>query len=192
MALAATPAHSAIILRGDFQHGSTVINGTSTPTLEITEDITFTVTVGGQLRTLIFRQWTTSDGSANATGLDPLSQNLSYKINGGSTMTIPLNQLVDNAASIAANDQSADDGYLVFQNITVNQGDTVTILADTYTFSPNSGFNPALNGTTFEDQVFLATVNGGRLSSNTAVPEPSAAALCLLGLAGFLRRKRQA
>ncbi len=77
-------------------------------------------------------------------------------------------------------------------------GQTLTILAQTHTYSGNSTFNPATKQV-FTGDVFLANTFGEAMSSPvslSSVPEPSewaaAAGVGLLGFAVWRRRVRAA
>ncbi len=183
--LTAAPLGSAaIVLSGDF------INGTTTPTLTITEDIIFTIASDGNAFILVFDEWTVSDSTPNDPSDDP-AQNLTYNRN-GSGLSTPIGNLVDNLAS-TVEDITPNDGYLTFtpNGIPVTAGDSLTISARSYTFESDPGFNPLLTGTTFTGDVFLTDGGANRISDIVAVPEPSAALLCcLLGMAPLLRRRR--
>jgi hypothetical protein len=67
----------------------------------ITNDITFTITTAGSVRGIIFDEWVTSDGSASAIGgssISPIS--LSYTLNSGPVVSVPLQGFLDNNALI--------------------------------------------------------------------------------------------
>ncbi|MDA0768528.1 MAG: PEP-CTERM sorting domain-containing protein [Verrucomicrobia bacterium] len=182
--LAAAPqSRAAIVLSGDF------VNGTTTPTLTITEDIVFNITSTSSVESVIFDEWTTSDGGQDVAYRDPLGQSLAYLINNSPAMVL-IGNLYDN---LAANygDFTPNDGYLALNGLSVTAGDTLVIKAGSFVFSSSLGFNSLLDGTTFTGVVFLADGNGDRISGNgVAVPEPSSVLLCGLGTLALLRRRR--
>ncbi len=184
------PAQSAVIISGGIN-----VNG-GTGSLEITHDIEFTITTSGFTSTLVFDNWVgASDGGLNAV-LDNPAALLSYRIDGGTTQTTAINGLYDNHHALGLIDQT--DGFLLFSSISVVAGQTVTIPAQTHTFSGNSDFNGNAVQV-FTGDVFLSTTSGAVRSSAvslSSVPEPSewaaAAGVGLLGFAVWRRRVRAA
>ncbi|WP_411825612.1 PEP-CTERM sorting domain-containing protein [Luteolibacter sp. AS25] len=180
---ALVPASAAIVLSGDF------INGTTTPTLTITDDIVFNITVGGDARVIVFDEWTTSDNN-NIYLFADSGQSLSYDID-GTGGTVPLQVLVEDA-SYNYGDVTKNDGTLGFNPLTVSAGQTFTIKAGSYTYQSDVDFNPLLIDTVFTGNVFIADDDREYLSNivTVPVPEPSALLLFALGVVPLLRRRR--
>jgi len=186
-AVLTVPAHAAVILSGDVN----VTGGTAT--LQITHDIHFTITSTGSASLLVFDDWVgTSDGNLSQMTDNPAAS-ISYRINGGATQSVAISGLLDNNFTIGS--INSTDGFLFFGAISVVEGQTLTILAQTHTFGGNSSFNPATKQV-FTGDVFLSTTGGLMLSSPvslSSVPEPSEwAAAAAAGLVGFAvwRRRR--
>jgi hypothetical protein len=186
-----TSVHSAVIVSGDVD----VTGGTGS--LEITHDIEFTITSSGNLFFVVFDDWVgTSDGGLTALGDSPAAL-LSYRIDGGSIQTRALGNLYDNNLNAGSIDPR--DGFFVLESgLSLVAGQTLTILAQTHTYSGNSTFNPAAKQV-FTGDVFLASSSASVMSSPvslSSVPEPSewaaAAGVGLLGFAVWRRRVRAA
>lgn len=179
---AASPANAAIILSGNLN------TGTPTPTLTITDDIDFDIIGSGFVFALFFSEWTTADSVQTALAPMPV-QNFAYELNGSGGTTNVLG-LYDNIAA-ASSGLTPNDGYMGFGGMSVANGDSLKVLAGTYTFGSNPDFNPLLNGITFTGNVFLTDISSIRMSNIVAVPEPSSVLLVsALSLSGLLRRKR--
>ncbi len=180
--LSLSAARAAIVLSGDVL--------TTGGTFEITQDITITVTTTGNGKTLVFKDWVTSDDSAHA--VDFTEASLNYQINGGSVQSTTLDLVADNFAFPATNDIGPNDGYIYFNDIAVTAGDILTVKSGSWATSGKAGFNPEAIQT-YTGEVFLMTGNGEALSGGVVVPEPSTwAALCgagMLGLALWRRHK---
>ncbi|MEM1159026.1 MAG: PEP-CTERM sorting domain-containing protein [Verrucomicrobiota bacterium] len=186
--LAVSHSESAVILSGDFQTGS------PTPTLAITDDITFNIIANGLATYLVFDEWVASDGSGNAVSfvtIGPSGQSINYSLNGGSTTSAQAFQFFDNNATDFG-DISENDGWLDFDSsfFALTTGDTLTIAAATYTFNFNTDFNPAVPSN-FTGNVYIADGGGNRLSNIVAVPEPTTGLLVALagGLLVLSRRR---
>ena len=161
---------------------------TTAGSVPITAPISFTIATAGSVRAFVLDEWITSDETST---VSPLGSSLAYSLNGISSSRV--GDFGDNAAS-SFGSVTPNDGYLLFpfeNTLTVTAGDTVTLLAGTYTIAPFSGFNPQATQT-FTGSMFLADNGGARLSSNAPVPEPSLWTLTLggAGLLGLLARRR--
>ncbi len=190
-AIATTAAsQGAIVLSGNFN------TGTPTPTLTITQDITFNISVGGFPRILVFDEWTTSDGSQSFV-FPTVGQQFAYSLNGApanNSFSMPDAGLGDNLTS-DARAITTKDGRLFFNSFLANVGDTVVVSAGSYTFGSDPQFNPLLSTTDsiFTGETFLTDISGNRLTDNVSlVPESSALALTALASLSLLRRKRRA
>lgn len=176
----------------------TLPTATTAGSIQITNDVNFTITAGGSVGSLVFDEWVTSDGLENILGAVSIAPSgLSYSVNGGATSTVPMTAFNDNAAQIFSS-VTPNDGYLFFPTgFSASLGNVVTIKAATYTLaagSAPSGFNPQANQT-FTGKAFLASNVGIALSGLTpvgAVPEPSNALLLIGGLGALLFRRRKA
>ena len=103
--LAAAPlGRAAIVLSGDF------VNGTTTPTLTITEDIVFNITATAWAESLICDEWTTSDGVHDVAFQDPGGQSLAYLINNTPGLKL-IGGAYDNLA-VNYGEFTPNDGYL--------------------------------------------------------------------------------
>lgn len=182
---ASFPAHAAIVLSGDF------VNGTSTPTFTITEDIVLTVETDGLGVILVFDEWAPTDGTQSGVFPSPSPQSLLIT-QAGSGSSVLMDGFADHANFTVA-DISDNDGYMQFgEQLSVSAGEEIRILAGSYTFSSNADFNPALQDFTFEGNVFLTDGDGNRLTNVATVPEPSGVLLAsVLGGLGLLRRRRR-
>lgn len=178
-------ASAAVITSGNFNSGSPA------PTLEITSEISFAISVAGDLRGIAFNEWVTSDGAANTATVAPFGQTISYRINGGvSQIFTPVNSVIDNAAS-PANGLTANDGYLfLFNTISVFPGDSISFQPGTFTFNATPGFNSAVPAL-FNGQAFVIDGAGRALSGLVSVPEPSGILLSLAGLSACLARRKR-
>jgi hypothetical protein len=177
-------AHAALTVTGNFSSGSPV------PTVALTAGVSFSISSAGILQGIAFDEWVTSDGVSNTATIAPFPQTMTYSINGGSLVTVPVSSVIDNVASVA-NDLTANDGYLFFfTGISVSSGDIITFQPGAFTFSPVAGFNPGVPAS-FGGQAFVINSTGVALSGLTAIPEPSGTLLGLVGLtaaAAFRRR----
>ncbi len=179
-ALSVTASHGVVTITGDPASG--------TGELEITEDITFTISTTGEFWLLVFDEWVTSDGHLTQSSQTPVT--LAYSLNGVDSTTSDI-QFADNL-NLSANDVSANDGYLgtYTDPVAVNSGDIFVIKAGKWAMNEDVQLNPGIIGT-FTGSVFLADDDGIRISNILTVPEPSSA--LLLGLGVFrlsLRRRR--
>lgn len=189
-AVLTVPAYAAVIFSGD----PNVSGGPST--LQITHDIDFTITSTGFAQLLVFDNWVgTSDGTLSQIADSPPSL-LSYRIDGGATQSVPISGLLDN--NHTAGSINSTDGFLWFSAISVVEGQTLTILAQTHTFGGVNSFN-ASTKQVFTGDVFLSTTGGLMRSSPvslSSVPEPSewavAAGVGLVGFAVWRRRRVRA
>jgi hypothetical protein len=181
---------TAIAQRGD---ASIILSGdiaTTGGTLTLTEDISFNIEAGNAVRGLAFENWvTTYDGTRNTEPLTPSS--FRYTIDFGSEQTAMVNSLRDNYPT---GEISNTDGYILLTNsFPVSAGQTLTIVAQSWTMGASTTFNPQAIGT-FTGDVFLFNNDAERFATTTAVPEPSTwAAFSGLGALGFvmLRRRRR-
>lgn len=188
--LSLTVAASAAIIVG-----GTINQDDGTGTVQITAPITFTVLGAGTFRNIVMKDWVTSDGSFSGVGF---TSGLSYSINGGAAQTASVSEIYDNFTS-SFHDFSPGDGFFKLDDlhdISVNPGDTFSLLTGSYTTYGNDRFNP-LAIQTFTGNLFLIDVNGDALSgvvaAGSAVPEPATdaalAGLAVLSLA-FVSRRR--
>ncbi|MDB6070588.1 MAG: hypothetical protein JWL81_1759 [Verrucomicrobiales bacterium] len=189
LTLTAAPAFSAIVV--------TLPTATVAGSLVITQDINFTITKAGFLQALVFDEWVTSDGAGNVIdGAAFTPRPLPYSLNGGLPTGVNFNFLLDNAAATSS-DVTPNDGFILFNALSVALNHSFTVKAATYTIAAGSmpsGFNPQTQQT-FTGNAFLGTGAGQRLSANTpvgaAVPEPGSLGLLALGgLAAATRRRR--
>ena len=186
--LTAAPSYGAIVLKGDFVNGTANIGGTTTPTLVITQDIVFNIPSNAFASILVFRNWAPTDGGITQL-FDTPAQNLAVSNNGNDSL-LAINGLYDHNNSLQ-NDVGINDGLLYLNANFVLAAGTATIKAGSYTFNSSTDFNPALNGLTFNGQVFLADSASSILSNIVTVPEVSSVALLGLGaLALGLKRRR--
>ena len=177
---AVSRSHSTVLTSGNFQ------TGTPTPTLIITEDISFEIIADGTASFLVFDEWVVSDGTLHAVSFptSPIVQNIDYTLNGGSQTSAQAFQLYDNHASVLG-DITDNDGVIVFNSFMfdLTTGDNLTISVATYTFTFNPDFNSAIPSA-FQGNVFIADDFGNRLTNLTQVPEPAGAAI--IGLLSFI------
>lgn len=184
IALAAT-APAAITTSGDFK------TGTPTATFTITAPITFTITadyISGSGIIMVLDGWATPE-NASVPAPPTVGNMVSYKIDGGITQTVPLNTIFDEyPMNLGA--YTMDDGLIWMGDIAVTTGQTLTILAQTWTFdAAGAEFNtpPAL----FEGNAFLVGNDSQIIMSGLVpVPEPTTALLGAIGTLALLRRRR--
>mgnify|MGYP000014664951 CR=1 FL=1 len=180
-------ANAAITVSGLFSDGSADIS--------ITQDITYTVTVGGVFTGLVLDEWLTYDGSQQTSGLVDSNRNsysVEISINGMINQLVNGWSFVENHGLAAFNDLTINDGYFAASTMrpTLMVGDTITIRASTWDVDSISGFNQASVGT-FSGDTFLISSNGTRLTNIVAVPEPSASLLLGLGALGLVARRKR-
>jgi hypothetical protein len=164
----------------------------SNGSLQITQDISFTVTVGGQMQSLVFNEWLVNDG--NYDGID-FTLPIAYTVNGGSVMNVNSYRLGDNTLGYFGGNVTADDGHLIFASaISLLTGDVFTLKAGTYTLPQGSypNYNP-LADQTFSGDVFLANTSHVAMTALTPVevPEPTRAVLLLGGMTLTMSRRRR-
>lgn len=174
--------------------GSVILSGDVTSTggtLQITSDISFNITsTTTDFRALAFDEWVLSDVSTQGLTMN----NLNYQINGGAIQSTSNSTLQDNFTGIDG-PLTANDGYVLFDALSVTAGQTVTIKAGSYTVTSGHGdFNPTAVGT-FTGNAFLTTATTpiSLISNTVVVPEPEDfAALAGLGCVGwFLFREKR-
>jgi hypothetical protein len=156
--------------------------------IEITEDITFTISATGNFWILVFDEWVTSDGNLTQSSQTPVI--LAYSLN-GIDFTMSDIQFVDNF-SFSVSDISANDGYLATATdpVAVTIGDTFVIKAGSWAMAADPQLNPGIIGT-FNGSAFLANDSGDRISNVVRVPEPSSTLLLALGACGLAARRRR-
>ena len=160
----------------------------ATATLVITQDIVFNIPSNASAIQLVFRNWATTNGGITQV-LGTPAQSLAVSNNGNASL-LSINGLYDNNNSLQ-NDIGINDGLIYLDTAFLMTAGTATIKAGSYTFNSSTDFNPALNGITFNGQVFLTDSSGAILSNIVTVPEASYVALLGLGaLALGLKRRR--
>jgi len=166
--------------------------GSTSGSLQITNDIVFTITSNGNAAFFVFDEWVISDGSMTFSTLSPMA---SISLNGAAPMSKSMG-LIDNL-TMTQGQMTPNDGLLAIANgldtIPVITGNTLTLRAGSYSLSAVSNFNPQTNQT-FTGNMFVvdSSVAGQRISNIVAVPEPATNALILAGMATIfatLRRK---
>lgn len=162
-----------------------VLGGPSS--VQITADITFTITISGTVNALIFDNWVATEDAA-ITVLPLLSGGITYQIDAGSAQTLGTTELamIDNM-TVNSGSLTPTDGLFVWSpGIAVTAGQTFRINAGTLNFGGSPEFNPQTIGT-FTGNVFLTGSGGSPLSGvASAVPEPEEEAACAaLGLIAF-------
>lgn len=188
LVVSATASHAAITI--------TLPTLTTVGSVVIDAPIAFLITKAGSVQGIVFDEWVTSDGTKSTLvfAKDTIAY---YNINGGSTQQLTFDiinrfALVDNLAGIAKS-ISANDGFIEIPvSSAVVIGNIFTLLPSTLVLPAQtvSNFNPAAAQIVTE-KVFLAGQSGEALSGLTsAVPEPSAALLSLLGAGLLVRRRR--
>lgn len=157
----------------------------------ITQDITFTLNTGiaaGGSLLFVLDEWVISDGGRTD---DNFAPQLSISLNGGASQTYGSGNFSDNLNSTSGN-VTPNDGffYASGSHPALSSGDTVALLAGSYSLPAISNFN--LQATqTFTGNLFMANnATGVRVSDIVAAPEPGTAALLLGGLALLTSRRR--
>lgn len=164
----------------------------STPgSLEITNDITFTISVpGATVMGFVLDDWIEgAEGTRSS-----FFSGISYSINGAGPYTTDA-YLLDSMWGMG--ELTASDGLI---NVTylpaVFNGNALTLKAGSYVLPPGVSLLPQVNQV-FTGNMFVVSGDGIRISSieTAAVPEPAAAALLLGGVASAVvfsrRRKRE-
>jgi hypothetical protein len=158
---------------------------TASGSVLIQQDVTFGITEGGVMQTIVLNDWVTSDPLKTSSIATP---SISLSINGGSAQFFP-GVFFDNSAG-TFNDFTPGDGYFFLTSgPSVLSGDTITVHAATYTLQAAQNFNP-LATQSFNGQMFLGDNNGRRLSEIVAIPEPACFGFLSVGLLYFGRRSR--
>ncbi|MGJ8642371.1 MAG: PEP-CTERM sorting domain-containing protein [Luteolibacter sp.] len=187
--LSVTVARSAVILRGDFQHGTAMINGTTTPTLEITEDIDFSILSSGIVKNVVFLYWGSNPLESNVVNTSPSTQTVGISMNGGPTFFIDILSLLDTTPITILS--ATAPGMLTLNGITVSPGDILTVRAGSFTFDSTPSFNSSLLGKRFEGNMVLTDESGDSLSEVWVVPEPSSLIVMCISFLIFFRRNRK-
>ncbi len=152
--------------------------------LQINNDITFTVTRSQWLTYIVFMDWAEFDGSLSSSPVNGVT----YSINNGPVQSMNL-QLDDNRGAYDASPTS-NNGSLIEPGFFLNSGDLFTLKANNYTLGPTANFNPLVTQT-FTGNMVL--VDGGEtiMSNIVPVPEPSSVFLVSLGTLALFRRTRK-
>lgn len=170
--------------------------GTTGASVTIENDIAVSFTTSGNAAYLVFQDMvSTNDGTESDLGNTPTPQ-FQFNINGGSTITRAIYQFTDNPVP-ASGDVSATDSLFLINSFFGSSGQTINVLAGTYTFGATvANFNSEALGT-FTGNIFFADSSYNRLSDITAVsavPEPSNYALLLgvFSMVPLIVRRRRA
>lgn len=153
---------------------------------EITHDITFTITTASiNAPRIVFDDWVPLPVAPTQTPSN-LSPNISLSFNGGTPFT-GYGQLYGTYAGLPSYDADVtpNDGILHFPSLGfLSAGDTLTLKAGLYHLYLSESFDSRVTQT-FTGNVFLVGADMVRASSieSAAIPEPSAAALLLGGVA---------
>lgn len=179
---AGSSAFAIINVAGDFSTAGDA-------SVQITQNVTLTVTTAGNFSGLVFDEWVATDDSVNQVDMSDLT----FSLNGGAAQFTQSTSLIDNYNNTFSS-LTPNDGFFFFDPILVSLGDTVTFSVQTVSNTGAiAGMNPALDGPPFSGQAFLMDSNGNRISNLTPVPEPATAGLLLggvaLGLLYFRRRE---
>jgi len=172
------------------QSSAAIVVVAPTPTtpgsVEITQDINFTITTSTVAMILVLDEWVTSDGGMDATNISP---DLAFSINGGPTITRE-SLFYDNFNGVTGTITANDGLFLWTSFISLDAGDTLTVKSGTYTLQAAGFFNPQVTQT-FTGNVFLTDSNGFIMSNVVAIPEPSSTFLMGVGacLIAMLRRR---
>lgn len=157
--------------------------------LQITEDIIFTMTTGmaGSGISIVMDQAISSpDGTVHGTLFPGLEFALSF--NGG----VPVfysGFMVDD--SFSQLDLTANDSYFgTSDSVSFAMGDTVTVKAATYVLQAGFAFNPQ-SSQTFTGVLFVTDSVGNRISNFVALPEPSSALMGAMGAGLLLGNRRR-
>jgi len=158
---------------------------TTPGSLQITEDIVFTITAeaGSSTKQFVFDDWVVSDGYTNFSYLSP---NLNILVNGVS-VSFP-SGLRDNM-NFSNGEVSPNDGFLNASLTAMALGDEVILLAGSYALSPIPNFNPMATQT-FTGNIFLIMTGNIRISNIVAVPEPATVSALALGAIALVSRRR--
>ncbi len=185
---AALPAQAAIVVSG------TPSTDSGTGTLQITTDISFTITTDNSAVRLVFHGWNASSDAGGDTISFAAPTSFDYQINGGSLQSGDFFGILDNRTA-DLNDLGAADTAINLSSTPVTTGDILTIKAGSWSFPGSSAFNPGVFGS-FTGNASLMRSNGHRISEFTPVPEPRDYALMagagLVAWAAWRRRIKAA
>lgn len=165
---------------------------TTTGSLEITEDILFVLTSGGFPSSLVFDEYTSSNGEVITTYTD-LNVPLKFTLNGVLVTSVFASGFGDNVTS-PNHDFTSKDGFIKTLGFPeVFAGDLLILKASSYILSktnPAQGvFNPQATQT-FTGTTFMTNSAASRISSNgQAVPECGSAIL-LVSAGGLMVARR--
>lgn len=154
----------------------TFSGGTDSPlTINLDTPVTYVATVSsGSAPAFIFQ----NVGDLYS-GVFTVTGNITYSINGGTA-----NAITGIQWNFHNNDVTANDFIMYPDFVTVNAGDTVTLSAGSITTS--SSLTGAITPPSGSYASFIASQDGVKLGSGSAVPEPAPLALGLAGLAALL------
>ena len=174
---AVTPTPAAVIVVAP--------TAVSPGSFQITDDVLFTINVGGNAQAFVMDEWVVSDGNQSESTIAP---DLAVSINGGAPVTRS-GFLSDNVTGFVGA-LTPNDGYL-FANtgFSLSPGNTLLLKAGLYSLAATGSFNPQTTQT-FTGNMFVADFHGIRMSPNVQVPEPTALGLLGLGSLALLRRRR--
>lgn len=166
---------------------------TTTGSLEITEDILFVLTSGGFPSSLVFDEYTSSNGEIITT-YTALNVPLKFTLNGVLVTSVFVSAFGDNVTS-PNHDFTRNDGFIRTEGFPeAFAGDLLILKAGSYILSktnPAQGvFNPQATQT-FTGTTFMTNSAASRISSNgQAVPEAGSAVLLLVSACGLLAARR--